>query len=97
MRRTIIAAIAIASIGLASPVDASTWPQLSPIPCDPKRKKCPATAIKYKNCTELRKAHPRGVARDAAAAGRSGATVDAAIYKANAGSDRDKDGIACEN
>ena len=90
MRRTIIAAIAIASIGLASPVDASKK-------CDPKRQKCPATAIKYKNCTELRKAHPRGVARNAAAAGSSGATVDAAIYKANAGSDRDKDGIACEN
>lgn len=89
MRRTIIAAIVIAAIGMASPVDASKK-------CDPKKQKCPVTAIKYKNCTELLKAHSRGVARDAAAAGNSGATVDAAIYKANAGSDRDKDGIACE-
>ena len=51
---------------------------------------------KYKNCTELRKVYPRGVARDAKAAGSSGATVDAKTYKLNAGADRDKDGIACE-
>jgi hypothetical protein len=51
---------------------------------------------KYKNCTELRKVYPRGVARDLKSAGSSGATVDAGTYKLNAGSDRDKDGIACE-
>jgi hypothetical protein len=51
---------------------------------------------KYKNCTELRKVYPRGVARDLKSAGSSGATVDARTYKLNAGSDRDKDGIACE-
>lgn len=89
MRRTIIALVVISTLGLVSPVDASQK-------CDSKKQKCPATAIKYKNCTELRKAHSRGVARDAAAAGSSGATVDAAIYKANVGSDRDKDGVACE-
>ena len=48
------------------------------------------------NCTELRKVYPRGVARDAKAAGSGGATVDAKTYKLNAGADRDKDGIACE-
>jgi len=79
----------LAIVGLVSPVDASTK-------CDPKKQKCPATAVKYKNCTELRKVHRNGVARDATAAGKTGATVDAATYKANAGSDRDKDGIACE-
>lgn len=90
MRRALAAAaIVAASLIVASPVDAATK-------CDPKRQKCPAAAIRYKNCTDLRKVHPRGVARDAAAAGATGATVDAATYKANAGADRDKDGIACE-
>ena len=90
MRRAFItAAIALAVIGLVSPVDASKK-------CDPKKQKCPTAAVKYKNCTELRKVHPKGVARDAKAAGASGATIDAATYKANSGSDRDKDGIACE-
>lgn len=74
---------------MVSPVDANKV-------CDPKKQKCPATAVKYKNCTEVRKVHPRGVARDARAAGSSGATVDAATYKANSGRDREKDGIACE-
>lgn len=54
------------------------------------------TPKKYKNCTELRKVYPRGVARDLKSAGSSGATVDAKTYKLNAGSDRDKDGVACE-
>jgi len=67
MRRALaIISIVTASAISTSPVDAATK-------CDPKRQKCPA-AIKYKNCTDLRKVHPRGVARDAAAAGATGAT-----------------------
>ena len=54
------------------------------------------SAMMYKNCTELRKAYPRGVAKDAKSAKATGATVDAKIYNANKKSDRDKDGIACE-
>ncbi|MFM8956526.1 MAG: excalibur calcium-binding domain-containing protein [Actinomycetota bacterium] len=96
MRRTTKAVVvSLAIVGLVSPVDASTWPQYRP-PCDPKKEKCLASAVKYKNCTELRKVHRNGVARDATAAGKTGATVDADTYKANAGLDRDKDGIACE-
>jgi len=53
-------------------------------------------AKKYKNCTELRKAFPKGVAKDAKSAGITGATVNAKVYKENIGSDRDKDGVACE-
>ena len=53
-------------------------------------------AMTYKNCTELRKAFPRGVAKDAKSAQASGATVNAKVYNANKKSDRDKDGIACE-
>ena len=53
-------------------------------------------AKKFKNCTELRKTFPKGVAKDAKSAGNTGATVNAKIYKLNIGSDRDKDGVACE-
>ena len=51
---------------------------------------------KFKNCTELRKKYPNGVAKSAKAAGSTGAKVSLAIYNANKSSDRDKDGIACE-
>ena len=88
-RATLVVLVVLCVFGFASPVAASTK-------CDPRRTKCPGAAVKYKNCTEMRKVHPRGVARDAKAAGATGATVDAATYKVNAGSDRDKDGVACE-
>jgi hypothetical protein len=50
---------------------------------------------KYKNCTELRKVYPMGVARNAKAAGSTGAKVDAKTYKLNNGLDLYKEGIAC--
>ena len=53
-------------------------------------------AMIYKNCTELRKAYPKGVAKDAKSAQTTGATVNAKVYNANKKSDRDKDGIICE-
>jgi hypothetical protein len=59
-----------------------------------------AAAKKFKNCTELNKVYPGGVAKPGAV-NKGGAlknepTIDAALYKANLKSDRDKDGIACE-
>lgn len=54
----------------------------------------------FKNCTELNKVYPGGVALPGAI--NSGGTTklepvyNKAIYLANKKSDRDKDGIACE-
>ena len=53
-------------------------------------------SAKYKNCTELRKKYPNGVAKSAKTAGNTGATVNAKVYAENKGSDRDNDGVACE-
>jgi len=54
----------------------------------------------FKNCTELNKVYPGGVALPGAV-NSGGATkkepkYDKALYNANKKSDRDKDGIACE-
>ena len=59
-----------------------------------------AAAKKFKNCTELNKVYPGGVALPSAV-NSGGATkkepkYDKALYTANKSSDRDKDGIACE-
>ena len=59
-----------------------------------------AAAKKFKNCTELNKVYPGGVAIPGAV-NAGGATkkepkYDKALYTANKSSDRDKDGIACE-
>ena len=54
----------------------------------------------FKNCTELNKVYPGGVALPGAV--NSGGVTkkkpkyDKALYEANKKSDRDKDGIACE-
>ena len=54
----------------------------------------------FKNCTELNKVYPGGVALPGAV--NLGGTIkltpkyDKALYIANKKSDRDKDGIACE-
>lgn len=59
-----------------------------------------AAARVFKNCTELNKVYPGGVALPGAI--NSGGTTkkvpkyDKALYTANRKSDRDKDGIACE-
>jgi hypothetical protein len=59
-----------------------------------------AAAKKFKNCTELNKVYPGGVAKPGAVnkggATKKEPTIDAALYKANKKSDRDNDGIACE-
>ncbi len=59
-----------------------------------------AAAKVFKNCTELNKLYPGGVALPGAV-NAGGATkkepmYDKALYLANKKSDRDKDGIACE-
>jgi hypothetical protein len=59
-----------------------------------------AAAKKFKNCTELNKVYPGGVALPGAV-NSGGATkkapkYDKALYEANKKSDRDNDGIACE-
>ena len=59
-----------------------------------------ASAKKFKNCTELNKVYPGGVALPGAV-NAGGATkkepkYDKGLYTANKKSDRDGDGIACE-
>lgn len=59
-----------------------------------------AAAKVFKNCTELNKIYPGGVALPGAV-NSGGATKKSpryikALYLANKKSDRDKDGIACE-
>ena len=59
-----------------------------------------AAARVFKNCTELNKVYPGGVALPGAV-NAGGVTkklpkYDKALYKANVKSDRDNDGIACE-
>jgi hypothetical protein len=61
----------------------------------------PAQATKvFKNCTELNKVYPGGVALPGAvnAGGMTKLTpkFSKKLYEANKKSDRDKDGIACE-
>jgi hypothetical protein len=59
-----------------------------------------AAAKVFKNCTELNKVYPGGVAKPGAVnkggATKKEPTIDAALYKANKKSDRDGDGLACE-
>ena len=59
-----------------------------------------AAAKVFKNCSELNKVYPGGVALPGAinAGGQTKLTpkYDKKLYEANKKSDRDKDGIACE-
>ncbi|WP_413054517.1 excalibur calcium-binding domain-containing protein [Sporosarcina sp. 179-K 8C2 HS] len=60
-----------------------------------------AASAKFKNCTELNKTYPGGVAKNAKVKNVGGKTkfkpfVSAEIYNAHTKMDRDKDGIACE-
>lgn len=76
------ALLAPSSLALVSPADAAA----------------PKT---YRNCTALNKVYPHGVGKPGAVDKTSSTKVtdftrNAKVYKANAKSDRDKDGIACE-
>lgn len=58
-----------------------------------------ARATTFPNCTALHKVYPNGVAKPgyrAKPANIRPPRVDAAIYRLNAKSDRDRDGVACE-
>jgi hypothetical protein len=59
-----------------------------------------AAAKVFKNCTELNKVYPGGVALpgaiNAGGATKQKPKYDKALYTANKKSDRDGDGIACE-
>ena len=59
-----------------------------------------AAAKKFKNCTELNKVYPGGVALpgavNAGGATKNEPKYDKSLYVANKKSDRDGDGIACE-
>ena len=59
-----------------------------------------AAAKKFKNCTELNRVYPGGVALPGAikvgGATKKEPKYDKALYTANKKSDRDGDGIACE-
>ena len=62
-----------------------------------------AAARSFDNCTDMHTVYKHGVARAGAHDKVKGTSkpvtafkVSTAIYKANAGSDRDKDGVACE-
>jgi len=60
-----------------------------------------AAPAKFKNCTELNKTYPGGVAKDSKVRNVGGKTkykpfVSAEIYNQHTKMDRDKDGIACE-
>lgn len=57
---------------------------------------------KFSNCAALTKVFPGGVAKSSKTVNKGGEiknkpTVNAKVYADNAGKDRDKDGIACEN
>ena len=60
-----------------------------------------AAPREFKNCTELNKVYPGGIALpgavNAGGTTKNAPKYDAALYKANKKSDRDGDGIACEN
>ena len=56
----------------------------------------------FANCTAMHRVYPHGVGRRGAHDHTSGTPVtnffrNNALYSANSGSDRDHDGIACEN
>lgn len=72
---------------------------LSLVPASATAKAGAAVKV-FKNCTELNKVYPGGVALPGAV-NAGGATkkepkYNKALYNANKKSDRDKDGIACE-
>jgi excalibur calcium-binding domain-containing protein len=79
----VVSAVALTGVLAAAPADAAP----------PKR---------FANCTALTKVYPHGVAKSTAAAnrqvrdGNGRPAVKSAVYAVNAGSDRDKDGTACE-
>jgi len=87
MRKCLIAAVATAA---ALPVAVPTADAARP-------------AKSYANCSALHRDYPHGVGRSGARDHVRGSTrpvtnfkVNTRLYQANRGSDRDRDGVACE-
>jgi hypothetical protein len=83
-------------------VQAAAPPAVPAAPAAPVAPAAPA-AQSFANCDALNAVYPHGVGRPGAVDHVSGSTapvtdfqVDAAVYAANTGRDRDGDGIACE-
>lgn len=81
----------------AAPKPAATTAAVAPVAPAP-----PAETV-FANCTAMHQVYPHGVGRAGAVDHVSGTSkpvtdfyVDTALYNANAGSDADGDGIACE-
>ncbi len=84
-RKTVLGFVAAASMAIA--------PLLVAAPA--------SAATTYSNCSALRADYPHGVGQPGAVDSTSGTpvtdfTVDQDLYDANTKSDRDNDGIACE-
>ena len=83
------------------PAPVGGQPTTAPVTAPQPQPAAPSGAKEYANCTELRKDYRGGVARPGATnqGGRSryAPHEDEALYRANAKSDRDRDGVACES
>jgi len=92
------AAAAAVAKQAADAAAAQAVPTAPPAPAAP-----PASIVVFANCAQLNGVYPHGVGRpgavDQVSGGSAGVTTfdrDAAVYGANTGRDRDKDGVACE-
>jgi hypothetical protein len=105
MRRTLVA-LAVAMGLVVVPAAAA---QAAPAPTAQVQTAKTVKATKYKNCTAMHKKYAGGVAKSSKvrntktvaghkvhAKSSHKPKVSAALYSANKGLDRDKDGIACE-
>jgi hypothetical protein len=96
IRRTLAAVTAALAIATVVPTGAATGASDASTAFAP-------TVVKYANCAALNRVYRHGVGRKGARDHVSGSsqpvrnfTVNTAVYAANTGRDRDKDGIACE-
>jgi excalibur calcium-binding domain-containing protein len=92
------ATLAISAISIAAPALAAGSPQAAPALAGGQ-----VAAKHYQNCTALNRVYRHGVGKATAVDHVSGSSrpvtnfyVSGALYRANSGSDRDHDGIACE-
>ncbi len=94
--RQTIAPKAIAAAKPTPKPAAKPAPKTTPAP-----KPAPVSATEFQNCTAMHEKYPHGVGRPGARDQTTGTpvtnfVVSSALYSANAKSDRDDDGIACE-
>ena len=94
--------VVVGTLGLTAPVTTAHVPTGLAPAASAATFNQPA-ARTFKNCTALNKVYPHGVSKPGARDHVSGSTQRVTnfkkslpLYRANAKSDRDKDGIACE-